>query len=91
MKRRLCSYDMFAVPDPCYVLADDIGEMYFCTLRCFAVWAVQRATRPDLSEEELTGVFSLLTPAGGKERFAGIAEVAKWVTERALLEATILP
>jgi hypothetical protein len=35
MKRRVCSYDMFAVPDPSFVLKDTVGEMYFCNLRCF--------------------------------------------------------
>ena len=40
MKRRVCSYDMFAVPDPSFVLKDTAGEMYFCNLRCFCVWAV---------------------------------------------------
>jgi hypothetical protein len=28
MKRRVCSYDMFAVPDPSFVLKDTVGEMY---------------------------------------------------------------
>jgi hypothetical protein len=49
MKRRVCSYDMFAVPDPSFVLKDTVGEMYFCNLRCFCVWSVQFATRPNLS------------------------------------------
>ncbi len=42
MKRRVCSYDMFAVPDPSFVLKDTVGEMYFCNLRCLCVWLVQR-------------------------------------------------
>jgi len=29
MKRRVWSYDMFAVPDPSFVLKDTVGEMYF--------------------------------------------------------------
>jgi hypothetical protein len=40
MKRRVCSYDRFAVPDPSFVLKDTVGEMYFCSLRCFCVWSV---------------------------------------------------
>jgi hypothetical protein len=32
VKRRVCSYDMLAVPDPCFVLKDTVGEMYFCNL-----------------------------------------------------------
>ena len=52
MKRRVCSYDMLAVPDSCFVLKDTVGEMYFCNLRCFCIWSVQLATRPNLSVEE---------------------------------------
>ena len=51
MKRRVCSYDVLAVPDPCFVLKDTVGEMYFCNLRCFCVWSVLLATRPNLSVE----------------------------------------
>jgi hypothetical protein len=43
VKRRVCSYDRLAVPDPCFVLKDTVGEMYFCNLRCFCVWSVQLA------------------------------------------------
>jgi hypothetical protein len=62
MKRRVCSYDMLAVPDPPFVLKDAGGEMYFCNLRCFCIWSVQLATRPNLSEEDKTGAYSLITP-----------------------------
>jgi hypothetical protein len=64
MKRRVCSYDMFAVPDPSFVLKDTVGEMYFCNLRCFCVWSVGLATRPNLSEEVKTDTYSLTTPSG---------------------------
>ena len=84
MKRRLCSYDMFAVPESCYLLKDDVGEMYFCNLRCFAIWAVQRATKLDLSDEERKGVFYLRTPASEEHRIVGIRDVARWVTALAL-------
>jgi len=47
MKRRVCSYDMFAVPDSSSVLKDTVGEMYFCNLRCFCIWSVQLAIRPN--------------------------------------------
>jgi hypothetical protein len=59
MKRRVCSYDMFAVPDSSFVLKDTVGEMYFCNLRCFCVWSVQLATRPNLSVEDKTGAYLL--------------------------------
>ena len=55
MKRRVCSYDMFAVPDPSFVLKDMGGEMYFCNLRCFCVWSVLGATRANLSVEDKNG------------------------------------
>ena len=84
MNRHLCSYDMFAVPEPSYVLEDDVGDMYFCNLRCFAIWAVQRATKPGLSEEERSGVFLLTTPTGEEHRFVGMGDVARWVTALAL-------
>jgi len=84
MKRRLCSYDMLAVPDPCYLLKDDVGDMYFCNLRCFAIWAVQRATRPDLSGEEQSAIFTLTTVKGQEHKFTGVVSVAKWATAEAL-------
>ncbi len=63
MKRRVCSYDVFAVPDPSFVLKDTVGEMYFCNLRCFCVWSVLLATRPNLSVENKTVAYSLTTPS----------------------------
>jgi hypothetical protein len=42
MKRRVCFYDMFAVPDPSFVLKDTGGEMYFCNLRCFCLVGAAR-------------------------------------------------
>jgi len=84
MKRRVCSYDMFAVPDPSFVLKDTVGEMYFCNLRCFCIWSVQLATRPNLSVEDKTGTYSLTTPSGEDYQFAGIVDVARWATANAL-------
>jgi len=40
---------MYFVPDPSFVLNDAVGEMYFYNLRCFCVWSVQSATRPNVS------------------------------------------
>jgi hypothetical protein len=28
MKRRVCSYDMFAVPDPSFVLKEGVGDQW---------------------------------------------------------------
>jgi AraC family transcriptional regulator len=38
--------------------------MYFCNLRCFCVWSVQLATRPNLSVEDKTVACSLTTQSG---------------------------
>ena len=39
-------------PTPSFVLKDTVGEMYFCNLRCYCIWSVQLATRPNLSAED---------------------------------------
>ena len=76
MKRRVCSYDMFAVLDPSFVLKDTVGEMYFCNLRCFCVWSVQLATMPNFSAEDKNGTYSLTTSSGEEHQFTGIVDVA---------------
>ena len=42
MKRRVCSYDMIAVPDPSFVLKDTVGEMYFaiCAASVFGLYSL---------------------------------------------------
>ena len=35
MKRRMCSYDMVAVPKGSYVLKEDGGEIYFAMRAAF--------------------------------------------------------
>jgi hypothetical protein len=82
-ERCVCSYDMLAVPDPSFILRDTVGEMYFCNLRCFCVWSVQLATRPNLSEEDKNGAYSLTTPSGEEHQFTGIVDVARWATATA--------
>jgi len=47
-------------------------------------WSVQLATRPNLSAEDKTGVYSLTTPSGEEHQFNGIVDVARWVTATAL-------
>jgi hypothetical protein len=74
IKRRVCSYDMFAVPDPSFVLQDSGGEMYFFNLRCFCVWSVGLATRPNLSDEVKTDAYSLTTLSGEQHGFWGAME-----------------
>jgi hypothetical protein len=88
MKRRVCSYDMFAVPDAAFVLKDTVGEMYFCNSRCFCIWSVQLATRPNLSEDDRARVYLLTTPTGEEHQFSGIVKVATWATANALDRVT---
>jgi hypothetical protein len=71
---------MFAVTDPSFVLKDTVGEMYFGNLRCFCVWSVQLATRPNLSAEDRTGEYTLTTPSGVEHQFVGIVDLARWAT-----------
>jgi hypothetical protein len=75
---------MFAVPDASFVLKDTVEEMYFCNLRCLCVWSVLLATRPNLSAEDKTGVYSLATPSGEEHQFTGIVDVARWAAANAL-------
>ena len=90
MKRRLCSYDMAEVPPQTFVLMDHGGEMYFCNLRCLAVWSVQLATRPNLSDEQRSGRYTLNTQLGQEHRFKGINQVARWSVDQALNRPMLL-
>jgi hypothetical protein len=47
MKRRVCSYDMFAVPDPSFALKDTVGDvlLQFAMLLCL-VGAVRYKAKP---------------------------------------------
>ena len=58
MKRRICSYDMAAVPDDSYVVVDDGGEVYLCNGRCLCIWAVLLATKPGLEERSVAAMMS---------------------------------
>jgi hypothetical protein len=84
MKRRICSYDRVEVPEAAFVLHDGVGEMYFCNLRCFCIWAVQIATKPKLSDADKDGEFVLKAPEGEEHRFSGIIQVAMWAALNAL-------
>jgi hypothetical protein len=84
LKRRICSYDRLEVSDVAFVLNDGGGEMYFCNLRCFCIWAVQIATKPKLNDADRNGDFVLKTPEGDELRFSGIIQVAMWAALNAL-------
>lgn len=68
MKRRICSYDLAAVPDDGYVVTDDGGEIYLCNARCLCIWAVSLATKPGLPEEVEARRLVLMVPTGSGVR-----------------------
>jgi len=84
MKRRICSYDMAAVPDDSYVVVDDGGEVYLCNARCLCIWAVILATRPALDEKLRTQRLLLKCPKGRETSFDSISSLALWATAQAL-------
>jgi hypothetical protein len=84
LKRRICSYDRLEVSEAAFVLNDGGGEMYFCNLRCFCIWAVQIATKPKLNDADRNGEFVLRIPEGEELRFSGIIQVAMWAALNAL-------
>jgi hypothetical protein len=67
-----------------FVPKDSGGEMYFCNARCFSIWAILWATRPDLTQEQRAGEFLLTTPVGEQRAFKDLIEVAQWATSNAL-------
>jgi hypothetical protein len=84
LKGSVCSYDRVEVSEAAFVLNDGVGEIYFCNLRCFCIWAVQIATKPKLSEADKQGEFGLKTPEGEELHFSGIIQVAMWAALNAL-------
>lgn len=76
--RRVRSDDMFAVPDPSFVLKDIVGGMYFCNLRCFCLGSVQFASTPNLSIEDKSVTYLLIAPSGDEHQFTGIVDVLRW-------------
>jgi hypothetical protein len=84
LKRRVCSYDRVEVSEAAFILNDGGGEIYFCNLRCFCIWAVQIATKPQLSDTDRQGEFGLKTPEGEELHFSGIIQVAMWAALNAL-------
>jgi hypothetical protein len=80
MKRRICSYDLAAVPDDGYVVTDDGGEIYLCNARCVCIWAVSLATKPGLSEELKARRLVLKVPAGEELVFESITGLALWAS-----------
>jgi hypothetical protein len=84
MKRRICSYDLAAVPEDGYVVTDDGGEIYLCNARCLCIWAVLLATKPGLSEELKTRRLVLKVPSGEEFVFETIAGLARWASSHAL-------
>ena len=84
MKRRICSYDMAAVPEDGYIVTDERGEIYLCNARRLCNWAVTLATKPGLSEELKARRLVLKVPAGEELVFESIAGLARWASSHAL-------
>ena len=84
MKRRICSYDLAAVPEDGYVVTDDGGEIYLCNARCLCIWAVSLATKTGLSEELKFRRLVLKVPAGEELVFETIIGLARWASSHAL-------
>jgi hypothetical protein len=84
MKRRICSYDLAAVPDDGYIVTDDGGEIFLCNARCLCIWAVSLATKPGLSEELKARRLVLQVPAGKELVFETITGLALWASSHAL-------
>src|ERR1700676_669894 len=91
MKRRICSYDLAAVPEDGYIVTDDGRETYLCNARCLCIWAVSLATKPGLSEELKTRKLVLKVPAGEELVFQTIAGLALWASSHALGTAEYIP
>ena len=84
MKRRICSYDLAAVPEDGYIVTDDGGEIYLCNPRCLCIWAVSLATKPGLTEELKVRRLILKVPAGEEPVFETIIGLARWASSHAL-------
>ena len=84
MKRRICSYDLAAVPEDGYVVTDDGGEIYLCNARCLCIWTVSLATKPGLSEELKARRLVLKVPPGEELMFETIIGLARWSSAHAL-------
>jgi|ERR1039457_278114 hypothetical protein len=79
-----CSYDLAAVPEDGYGVADDGGEIYLCNARCLCIWAVSLATKPGLSEELKARRLVLKVPTQEELVFETIAGLARWACSHAL-------
>jgi len=53
-------------------------------LDAFSIWAIQWATKPNLTEAQRSGEFLLTTPAGERRSFRDFSEVARWAAANAL-------
>jgi hypothetical protein len=84
MKRRICSYDLAAVPEDGFVVTDHGGEIYLCNARCLCIWAVTLATKPGLSEELKARRLVLKVPAGEELVFETVIGLARWASTHVL-------
>lgn len=84
MKRRICSYDIVEVPQDCYVLREEGGEMYFCNPRCLFLWAGTFVTKHTPADSKISTAFEMNEPSGQIRHFESLVSVAQWAAANAL-------
>ena len=84
VKRRICSYDVVEVPQDCYVLREDGGEMYLCNPRCLFLWAGTFVTKPTSPDSRFSTPFQMTEPSGEIRQFGSLLSVAQWAAANAL-------
>jgi hypothetical protein len=84
MKRRICSYDIVEVPQDCYVLREEGGEMFFCNPRCLFLWAGTFVTKLPTRDAKTSTVFEMKEPSGQTRQFESLLSVAQWAAANAL-------
>ena len=75
---------MVTVPENCYVVIDDVGEIYLCNARCLCLWSMTLATKPELPEQIKMQPLKLNTSKSNDLEFESIVELAQWSAINAL-------
>jgi hypothetical protein len=84
MKRKICSYDMVAVPSGSYTVTDADGDMYLYNSRCLCIWAVMLVTKHNLPDSERDRSFVVTNTVGKKRSFDSLRDLAQWAAANAL-------
>jgi len=83
-KHRICSYDMEVVPEECYLLSEEGGEMFFCSARCLFLWSAMFVTKENRREGQKILAVDMTTPEGERRLFVNELELAQWAAAHAL-------